>query len=305
MKQNSHKYEIIAAVSTLAIQFVLFALLNANFEGLLALATPQNHETEEFDIPLDQIMDDLKSIETPASTAEKQAEKTEQKPDVYKQEQPTEPKLTESAAPTTDEQPDISPKEEPLKEIPPSLEKSKIVIKDSLIDSIVPAALKKMLTDQSLTKDINKKKNNNNYAQRIEFYKKNYRSIRNLIKVYPYAIRTREIIDSLNMRLAVTSNASEKKKLIGETEKMLFKNYETAVRTMTASQGRVLLKLIARETNKTGYQIIKEYKGGFSAGFWYSLGKLFNTDLKTEYHKEKEDSVYEVILQKYKDGEFK
>ena len=81
---------------------------------------------------------------------------------------------------------------------------------------------------------------------------------------------------------------------------MLFKEYESAVRTMTTSQGRLLLKLIARETNKTGYDIIKDYKGGFSASFWYGVGKIFGTDLKSEFHKEREDSTIENIIDKYK-----
>jgi len=72
---------------------------------------------------------------------------------------------------------------------------------------------------------------------------------------------------------------------------------------MTTSQGKLLLKLIARETNKTGYDIIKDYKGGFTASFWYGVGKIFGTDLKTQFHKEKEDSIIENILTKYKDKE--
>ena len=74
-------------------------------------------------------------------------------------------------------------------------------------------------------------------------------------------------------------------------EDRLFAEYEGAVRKMTVSQGKLLLKLISRETNKSGFELIKQYKGGFSAGFWYSVGKMFGTDLKTEYHRELEDSL--------------
>jgi len=91
--------------------------------------------------------------------------------------------------------------------------------------------------------------------------------------------------------------------LIKDEEKKLFQQYESAVRTMTTSQGRLLLKLIARETSKTGYEIIKDYRGALPATFWYSVGKIFGTDLKSEFHKEQEDSVIENILSKYNNND--
>jgi hypothetical protein len=144
--------------------------------------------------------------------------------------------------------------------------------------------------------------NNERYQkerEKFKYYQQNYKNIRNFKKVYPYALKTREILQNLNAQLATMTNEADKKKLIKETEQTLFKEYEAAVRTMTTSQGRLLLKLIARETNKTGYEIIKEYKGGFSASFWYGVGKLFGTDLKSEFHKEQEDSTIETIIDKY------
>ena len=138
------------------------------------------------------------------------------------------------------------------------------------------------------------------FNEKYQFYRKNFYTIRNFLKVYPYALRTKEIMDKLNTQLATMKNENEKKALIQATEKTLFKEYETAVRHMTVTQGRLLLKLIARETNQTGYQIIKNYRGAFPANFWYTIGKIFGTDLKTEFHKEKEDSTIENILSKYK-----
>lgn len=165
-----------------------------------------------------------------------------------------------------------------------------------LQDSVIAEIIKKTLpTQQKATSSRFKSE-----KEKLLFYQKNYKSIRNFKKVYPYALKTREIIENLNKQLATMKNEADKKKLIKDTEQMLFKEYENAVRTMTTSQGRLLLKLIARETNKTGYDIIKDYKGGFSASFWYGVGKIFGTDLKTEYHKENEDSLIENILDKYK-----
>lgn len=148
--------------------------------------------------------------------------------------------------------------------------------------------------------------NNERYQkerEKYQYYVKNYKNIRNFKKVYPYALKTREIIETLNKQLAGMTNEADKKKLIKETEKTLFKEYEKAVRTMTTSQGRLLLKLIARETNKTGYEIIKDYKGSIPASFWYGVGKIFGTDLKSEFHKDREDSIIENIISKYKNND--
>jgi hypothetical protein len=112
-------------------------------------------------------------------------------------------------------------------------------------------------------------------------------------------MKTKQLIENLNKQLSTMKNESENARLIKETEKKLFADYENAVRTMTVSQGKLLLKLIARETNKTGYELIKDYKGSIPASFWYGVGKIFGTDLKTEFHKEQEDSVIENILDKY------
>jgi len=168
--------------------------------------------------------------------------------------------------------------------------------KQAAKDSVMLAQINKF--PKTATKFSTKNKYSKEYAS-YQYYLKNYRNIRNFKKVYPYAIKTRVIIDHLNAQLSTMTNEAAKKQLIKDTEKQLFKEYEAAVRIMTVSQGKLLLKLIARETNKTGYEIIKDYKGGFSASFWYGVGKIFGTDLKTEFHKEHEDSVIENILVKY------
>jgi len=166
-------------------------------------------------------------------------------------------------------------------------------------------------TDSALTTTLTKNTTKNAVAskhfssekERYQYYLNNYKTIRNFRKVYPYALTTREIIESLNAQLANMTSDSEKRMLIKETEKMLFQQYESAVRTMTTSQGKLLLKLIARETNKTAFDLIKGYKGGFTASFWYGVGRIFNTDLKSEFHKESEDSLIEDVLVKYKNND--
>ena len=71
---------------------------------------------------------------------------------------------------------------------------------------------------------------------------------------------------------------------------------------MTIYDGRVLLKLIDRQTDDTAFEIIKEFRGGFEAGLWQTLAKLFGNNLKTDYNPEKDDMLLEYIVNLYEKG---
>lgn len=307
--QRPTKYQIISAVSTVLIMASIFIASSIDY-GSLFPPMPLQTSEPELDVPLDEMMKDLSEISSTEKINPEAVKTTPAKPLESNDKTASENVEEEHAAAAEREKnQDLMKEIAKIEEVPQKkLKVEKIEAKQP--DSIViPEAIKKIIEEQNLANNntnIVKNKNTfHSYAERYQFYQKNYRAIRNFIAVYPYAVRTRQIIDSLNVRLAATSNKSEQKKMINETEKLLFKQYEGAVRKMTTSQGRILLKMIARETNKSGYQIIKDFKGGFSATFWYGVGKLFSTDLKTEYHKEKEDSVYEEILNRYESGEYK
>lgn len=71
---------------------------------------------------------------------------------------------------------------------------------------------------------------------------------------------------------------------------------------MTRYEGKILLKLIDRETNHTVFGIIKNFRSGFTAGFYQALAKLFGNDLKLEYDPEGEDEILEYIVKYYQAG---
>lgn len=190
----------------------------------------------------------------------------------------------------------LEPQKPPVAEI--KIDSVKTVLE---VDSAI-ADLLTMMSDANKSDKTAKSTSQKTAKERLEFYKSNYRLIRNFQKVYPYALKTRQVIEMANAQLASTESEIAKKKLIKQMEDDLFAEYEGAVRKMSVSQGKLLLKLIARETNKTGYELIKEYRGAFSASFWYGVGKIFGTDLKTKYD-QKEDSVIETVLDKYKKNE--
>ncbi len=72
--------------------------------------------------------------------------------------------------------------------------------------------------------------------------------------------------------------------------------FENPLRKLTFSQGRMIIKLIDRETGNTSYDLIKDYKGGFSAFFWQSVARVFGSNLKDEYDGDREDKMIEHII---------
>jgi hypothetical protein len=135
-----------------------------------------------------------------------------------------------------------------------------------------------------------------------KFYYDNYRAIQSFKKVYPYVQKTKDIIIKLNAQLSKIKSNKEKHILIKQTEKELYLQFEKDVRNMSTSQGKLLLKLIARETDQTAFGLIKTYKGVIPATFWYGVGLFFHENMKAQYDSLGEDAQLEKIVQKYKIG---
>ena len=78
--------------------------------------------------------------------------------------------------------------------------------------------------------------------------------------------------------------------------------YTPVLKHMTRTQGKVLLKLIDRETEYTAYEVLKEFRGGFVAGFWQGVSRIFGQNLKSQYDKDNEDKMIEQIVIYYEAG---
>jgi histone acetyltransferase (RNA polymerase elongator complex component) len=87
-----------------------------------------------------------------------------------------------------------------------------------------------------------------------------------------------------------------RKKYVKNVEKEIFSDYEDDIRDMTITQGRLLIKLIDRETQNTSYDLIREYRGKFSAAFWQGIARIFGTNLKEEYDAYGNDVMIELII---------
>lgn len=136
-------------------------------------------------------------------------------------------------------------------------------------------------------------------------WRKYYRLVYNFARVYPYAIaagRLDQVADSTIQ--AQKMNKRHKDKYVAGLQKDLFSDFGGALRGMTISQGALLLKLIDRESGKTSYTIIKEYKSGIAAGFWNGIAKMFDNSLKSGYDPEGADKDTEELVKKWNDGTF-
>lgn len=120
--------------------------------------------------------------------------------------------------------------------------------------------------------------------------------VRDIKKTLPYARLCRKHIDEIACRLNTMSTKSEKEKYVKVAEKELFTEFEKPLKNLTFTQGRLLIKLIDRETGNTSYDLIKDIKGGFSAFVWQSVARMFGSNLKSEYDADGDDSKIESII---------
>lgn len=123
-----------------------------------------------------------------------------------------------------------------------------------------------------------------------------YRLIQRVKKVYPYARKASELLAQYEPEYERLKTDREKRKLINKVEEQLMGRYKEEFKKMSISDGKVLIKLIDRQTGKTGYDIIKEFKGGFTAVFWQGVARLFRNNLKDEYDPFGEDLLIEEIV---------
>ena len=128
------------------------------------------------------------------------------------------------------------------------------------------------------------------------------RLIRQVKKCYPLAKQARIEMEKMERQLLAVKDKKEQEKLAKQLQKQLIKQYTPVILKMTISEGKVLLKLIDRETEYTAFQIIKDFRGGFVAGFWQMFAKLFGNNLKLEYEPETKDRVLEQIVTYYEMG---
>lgn len=126
---------------------------------------------------------------------------------------------------------------------------------------------------------------------------------RNVIKVYPYARVTAQLLDEYERDMAAMTSEHDRDLYLKLAEAELRAEFEEEVKSMTMSQGRVLIKLIDRETGHTSYDLVKQLRGSFQAWMWQGVAKLFGNDLKDDYDAAGADQVMESIVKRIESGE--
>ncbi|HCL05534.1 MAG TPA: DUF4294 domain-containing protein [Chitinophagaceae bacterium] len=121
--------------------------------------------------------------------------------------------------------------------------------------------------------------------------------LRNAVYVtYPYAIAASRIMNEINVKLERVSDKKQRRAIIKSREKELKRDFADKLTQLSVYQGKVLMKLIYRQTGNNCYEIIQEYKGGFNAAFWQTIAVVFGSNLKQNYDPYGKDLDMEKIV---------
>ena len=131
-----------------------------------------------------------------------------------------------------------------------------------------------------------------NKKQEMEYY----RLVRNVKKTLPIAKEVnRAVIETYEYLLTLPDEKAREKHL-QMVEKGVKEQYTPRLKKLTFSQGKLLIKLINRETASSSYELVKAFLGPFKAGFYQDFAAIFGASLKKEYHPEAEDILIEQII---------
>ena len=135
-----------------------------------------------------------------------------------------------------------------------------------------------------------------------------YKLRRRVLKVYPYALETKFKVDSLNYALDSIGKKRKKRKHIRSVARVVKKQYTTALKNLSMKEGRILIKLIYRETGISTYNLLRQYRGWWSATMWQAFARMYDHNLKSIYDpiNVREDMfIDKILLQAKKEGRIK
>lgn len=144
--------------------------------------------------------------------------------------------------------------------------------------------------------DVRGKTHNPNWYRRNE--RRNARLEYNVRRVYPYARLAAEKVNEIERKLAATKKESERKRIVKDEYTDLMKTFKAPLMKLSITQGKILIRLVYRETNHTSFAHIREYRGTVNAYFWQSIAVIFGNNLKAAYDPHGEDAEIEEIVQK-------
>ncbi len=128
-------------------------------------------------------------------------------------------------------------------------------------------------------------------------YQRRYsRYVAKVKRIYPLAVEARELLKEYEPKYYALEKQSDRRKLMKNLEKELLDKHKEELKKWSISDGKILLKLINRETEHTPYELIKDFRGSVSAVFWQGIARLFRNNLKDEYDPDNDDRMLEEIV---------
>ena len=142
------------------------------------------------------------------------------------------------------------------------------------------------------------------YYTHVNFDEVKYvRLIRNVKRTLPYAKMAKARLDQLERELALITDPDERDRYVKDAEKSIREQFEENLKKLSVNQGKILIRLIDRETGQTSYQLVKDLRGPFQAFFWQSMARMFGSDLKMNYDPTQgDDQVIEEIIHRVEAG---
>ena len=129
------------------------------------------------------------------------------------------------------------------------------------------------------------------------------RLVNNVKKVLPLAKEARQMLIETTEFLDMLPDEKSKNEHIKRVEEDIFRTYKPKMKKLTYSQGKLLIKLINRQTDSSSYELVKAFLGSFKAGFYQAFASLFGASLKKEYHPEGEDALTERVVLMVESGQ--
>lgn len=125
---------------------------------------------------------------------------------------------------------------------------------------------------------------------------------KNVIKVYPYVERAVALINELDATTAEMERRRDRKKYTRDLEKELKDTFEKELKNLTISQGKVMMKMIERRTNRTTFDMVKRFKNPVTAFFWQNMARAYGYNLKEGYSPEKYKDLESILQYIEKNG---
>lgn len=138
-----------------------------------------------------------------------------------------------------------------------------------------------------------------NEKERMEYY----RLVRNVKKVYPISKEINQAIIETYEYLQTLPNDKARQKHIKRVEKGLKEQYTPRMKKLSYAQGKLLIKLVDRQSNSTSYELVKAFMGPFKAGFYQTFAALFGASLKKDYDPLGEDKLTERVVLMVENGQ--